>query len=88
MLKLVNIQAKLLKMRALLALKEYSSIISETGYILKQDEDNLEALLLRGRAYYYLSDHDIAMRFIFFFFVIKQIVISSFMLCFLLSPKN
>ncbi|XP_078179243.1 dnaJ P58IPK-like protein [Carex rostrata] len=55
-------KAKLLKMRALLALKEYSSIISETGYILKQDEDNLEALLLRGRAYYYLSDHDIAMR--------------------------
>lgn len=87
MLKLVNIQAKLLKMRALLALKEYSSIISETGYILKQDEDNLEALLLRGRAYYYLSDHDIAMRFIFFL-VFKQIGISSFMLCFLLSPKN
>jgi DnaJ homolog subfamily C member 3 len=53
-------------MRALLALKEYSSVISETGYILKQDEDNLEALLLRGRAYYYLSDHDVAMRFILF----------------------
>jgi hypothetical protein len=64
--KASNLQAKLLKMRALLALKEYSSVISETGYILKQDEDNLEALLLRGRAYYYLSDHDVAMRFILF----------------------
>jgi DnaJ homolog subfamily C member 3 len=53
-------------MRASLALKEYSSVIPETGYILKQDEDNLEALLLRGRAYYYLSDHDVAMRFILF----------------------
>ncbi|KAJ4779348.1 DnaJ protein P58IPK [Rhynchospora pubera] len=55
-------KAKLLKLRALLALKDYSSVISESGYILKQEEDNLEALLLRGRAYYYLSDHDVAMR--------------------------
>ncbi|KAJ4804942.1 DnaJ protein P58IPK [Rhynchospora pubera] len=55
-------KAKLLKLRALLALKDYSSVISGTGYILKQEEDNLEALLLRGRAYYYLSDHDVAMR--------------------------
>lgn len=64
-------------MRALLALKEYSSVISETGYILKQDEDNLEALLLRGRAYYYLSDHDVAMRFIFLFIsIFKQIEVN------------
>ncbi|KAJ3676365.1 hypothetical protein LUZ60_003777 [Juncus effusus] len=56
------IKAKLLKVRALLELKDYSSVISETGFILKQDEDNLEALLIRGRAYYYLSDHDVALR--------------------------
>ncbi|XP_020087008.1 dnaJ protein P58IPK homolog B [Ananas comosus] len=56
------LKAKLLKAKALLALKDYSSVISETGYILKQDEDNLVALLLRGRAYYYLSDHDVASR--------------------------
>lgn len=43
--------------------KDYSGAISETGYILKEDENNLEALLLRGRAYYYLADHDIAQRF-------------------------
>ncbi|KAL2509449.1 DnaJ protein P58IPK-like protein [Forsythia ovata] len=54
--------AKLLKARLLLAAKDYSSAISETGYILKEDEDNLEALLLRGRAYYYLADHDVAIR--------------------------
>ncbi|XP_022846211.1 dnaJ protein P58IPK homolog [Olea europaea var. sylvestris] len=54
--------AKLLKVRLLLSAKDYSSAISETGYILKEDEDNLEALLLRGRAYYYLADHDVAIR--------------------------
>lgn len=55
-------QAKLLKVRLLIAAKDYSSAISETGYILKEDEDNLEALLLRGNSYYYLADHDIAIR--------------------------
>ncbi|CAA2953897.1 dnaJ P58IPK homolog [Olea europaea subsp. europaea] len=54
--------AKLLKVRLLLSAKDYSSAIAETGYILKEDEDNLEALLLRGRAYYYLADHDVAVR--------------------------
>lgn len=59
------LQAKILKLKLILALKDYSSVISEAGYILKEDEDNLEALLLRGRAYYYLSDHDVASRFVF-----------------------
>lgn len=49
-------------MRLLLAAKDYSGAISETGFILKEDENNLEALLLRGRAYYYLADHDVATR--------------------------
>ncbi|XP_074587406.1 dnaJ protein P58IPK homolog B [Curcuma longa] len=56
------LEAKILKLKLILALKDYSSVISEAGYILKEDEDNLEALLLRGRAYYYLSDHDVASR--------------------------
>nr|QEG03093.1 putative DnaJ protein P58IPK B isoform X1 [Cymbidium ensifolium] len=56
------LKAKLLKVKLLLALKDYSSAISETGYLLKEDENNLDALLLRGRAYYYLADHDIASR--------------------------
>nr|XP_043631316.1 dnaJ protein P58IPK homolog [Erigeron canadensis] len=55
-------QAKILKVRLLLATKDYAGTISEAGYILKEDEDNLEALLLRGRAYYYLADHDVATR--------------------------
>ncbi|XP_057475480.1 dnaJ protein P58IPK homolog [Actinidia eriantha] len=55
-------RAKLLKVRLLLAAKDYSGAIAETGYILKEDENNLDALLLRGRAYYYLADHDVASR--------------------------
>lgn len=58
------LQAKFLKVKLLLAVKDYSAAISETGYILKEYEDNLDALLLRGRAYYYLADHDIALRYI------------------------
>ncbi|KAM0953693.1 putative DnaJ protein P58IPK [Dioscorea sansibarensis] len=56
------LEAKLLKVKLLLGVKDYSSAITETGYILKEDESNLDALLLRGRAYYYLSDHDVASR--------------------------
>lgn len=55
-------KAKHLKARLLLALRDYSTAISETGYLLREDENNLEALLLRGRAYYYLADHDVALR--------------------------
>lgn len=55
-------KAKLLKVKLLLALKDYSGAIAETGYMLKEEENNLDALLLRGRAYYYLADHDVAMR--------------------------
>lgn len=58
------LQAKLLKVKLLFAERDYSSAISETGFILKEDESNLEALLLRGRAYYYLADHDVAIRFV------------------------
>lgn len=56
------LKAKILKVKLLLALKDYSATISETGFILKEDENNLEALLIRGRAYYYLADHDVASR--------------------------
>lgn len=51
-------------MRLLIADKEYEGAIAESGFILKEDENNLEALLLRGRAYYYLADHDVATRFV------------------------
>ena len=59
---MVKFQAKILKVKLLLAAKDYAGAISEAGYILKEDEDNLDALLLRGRAYYYLVDHDVATR--------------------------
>ncbi|PON69272.1 N-terminal acetyltransferase A, auxiliary subunit [Parasponia andersonii] len=55
-------KAKLLKVRLLIATEDYSGAISESGFILKENEDNLDALLLRGRAYYYLADHDVAIR--------------------------
>ncbi|KAK4778419.1 hypothetical protein SAY87_018606 [Trapa incisa] len=55
-------KAKFLKVKLLLALKDYSGAIAETGYILKEDENNLDALMLRGRGYYYLADHDVALR--------------------------
>ncbi|KAK9124301.1 hypothetical protein Sjap_013903 [Stephania japonica] len=55
-------KAKLLKVKLLLGMKDYSGAIAESGFILKENEDNLEALLLRGRAYYFLADHDVALR--------------------------
>lgn len=59
---LLLLKAKILKVKLLLLVNDYSSAISETGFILKEDENNLEALLIRGRAYYYLADHDVAIR--------------------------
>ncbi|RDY00099.1 DnaJ protein P58IPK-like protein [Mucuna pruriens] len=55
-------KAKLLKVRVLIDDKDYEGAIAESGFLLKEDENNLEALLLRGRGYYYLADHDIATR--------------------------
>ncbi|KAL5059973.1 hypothetical protein RYX36_031577 [Vicia faba] len=55
-------KAKLLKARLLIADKDYDGAIAESGFLLKEDENNLEALLLRGRGYYYLADHDVATR--------------------------
>ncbi|XP_058098692.1 dnaJ protein P58IPK homolog isoform X2 [Magnolia sinica] len=55
-------KAKSLKIRLLIGVKDYSTAITESGYLLKEDENDLEALLLRGRAYYYLADHDVAFR--------------------------
>ncbi|XP_030494090.2 dnaJ protein P58IPK homolog [Cannabis sativa] len=56
------LKAKLLKVKLLISNKDYSSAISESGFILKEHEDDLDSLLLRGRAYYYLADHDVAIR--------------------------
>lgn len=55
-------KARLLKSRVLLNSKDYSGAIAESGRVLKNDENDLDALLLRGKGYYYLSDHDVAVR--------------------------
>lgn len=55
-------KARLLKSRVLLKIKDYSGAVAEAGRVLKSDENDLEALLLRGKGYYYLADHDVAVR--------------------------
>ncbi|CAM6124812.1 unnamed protein product [Calypogeia fissa] len=55
-------KARLLRARILLKSKDYNAVAVEAGLALKHDETNLEALLLRGQAYFYLGDHDLALR--------------------------
>lgn len=99
-LTLTNLlQAKFLKVRLLLAVKDFSTAISETGYLLKEDENNLEALLLRGHAYYYLADHDVALRFVWrhlssgkgtcvFLFILATEIVNLCWLLALICPIN
>ncbi|KAI8472987.1 MAG: DnaJ-like protein [Monoraphidium minutum] len=42
--------------------KNYEQVIAATGRLLKGSPGHLEALALRGRAYLYLGDHDLAKR--------------------------
>lgn len=69
-------------MRLLIADKEYEGAIAESGFILKEDENNLEALLLRGRAYYYLADHDVATRFVMWKMMLNSCSILIIFLCY------
>ncbi|KAI8556319.1 hypothetical protein RHMOL_Rhmol05G0243600 [Rhododendron molle] len=55
--------ARLLKVNLLLAAKDCSGALSKTGCLRKDDDNNLEALLIRGHAYYYLVDHVVTSRF-------------------------
>ncbi|KAL2631645.1 hypothetical protein R1flu_016331 [Riccia fluitans] len=55
-------KARLLQAKLQLKRKDYDGVAVEAGQVLKQDESNLEALLLRGQAYFYLGDHDLALR--------------------------
>lgn len=55
-------QARLLQAKLLLKTKDYDGVAVEAGQVLKQDDTNLEALLLRGQAYFYLGDNDLALR--------------------------
>lgn len=56
------LEAQLVEARLFLAEENYEQVVSATGTLLKSSPNNLEALLLRGQAYYYLNDHDLAKR--------------------------
>ncbi|BBN20707.1 hypothetical protein Mp_zg00390 [Marchantia polymorpha subsp. ruderalis] len=56
------LKARLLQAKLLLKTKDYDGVAVEAGQVLKQDDTNLEALLLRGQAYFYLGDNDLALR--------------------------
>ena len=50
------------KAQALLQTQDYYGVISDTGQILKQFPQHLEAYQLRGEAYTRLGDHDVAIQ--------------------------
>merc|ERR1712238_251393 len=50
------------KAMAVLETGDYYSVISDTGQILKSYPKHLEAYRLRGMAYFWLNDHDIAIQ--------------------------
>jgi DnaJ family protein C protein 3 len=51
-----------LKAQALYHNEDYYGVISDTGLILKQNSQNLEAYKLRGQAYTRLGEHDLAVK--------------------------
>lgn len=53
----------MLKAKLALKKKDYSEAVAEAGRVLKMDESDLDALLVRGNAYLYLADHDVALRY-------------------------
>eukprot|EP00937_MAST-01D_sp_MAST-1D-sp2_P007304 g7304.t1 len=52
----------LLRAHAQMRMAQYFDVLADTGRALKLQQDSMEALLLRGDAYYLLADHDMAMR--------------------------
>ncbi|GFR39803.1 hypothetical protein Agub_g291 [Astrephomene gubernaculifera] len=56
------LRAQLLEARLQLSAEGYEEVVGLTGRVLRADERQLEALVLRGRAYFYLADHDLAKR--------------------------
>ncbi|KAG2448958.1 hypothetical protein HYH02_005712 [Chlamydomonas schloesseri] len=56
------VQAQVLEAQLMFAAAEYEQVVAVTGRIVKADDRQLDALVLRGRAYFYLYDHDMAKR--------------------------
>lgn len=52
----------LLKAELLLQKGDYDGVVAATGRVLKADENDMKGLLMRGKAYIYLGDHDVAIR--------------------------
>jgi len=52
----------MIRAKARFALGNYFEAIADCGDILKKDSDNIEALLLRGKSYYFVADHIMATR--------------------------
>eukprot|EP00897_Mesotaenium_endlicherianum_P006267 jgi/Mesen1/5669/ME000288S04880 len=55
-------EARMMKAELMLAAGDYSGVVAETASALKADENDLAALLLRGRGYFYLGDHEHALK--------------------------
>jgi len=53
---------KMLRARARLEMGNYVECIADAGEVVKIENENIEALLLRGRAYYATADHEMTMR--------------------------
>lgn len=55
-------EAALAEARMQMGQRDYDNVVGTTGRLLKSRPGDLEALLLRGRAYYFLGEHDLAKR--------------------------
>lgn len=55
-------EARLIRARAYLKAKQYHSVLEDTMSVMKQEAGNLEALFLRGQAFYYLGEREAAIK--------------------------
>lgn len=53
---------KMLRAKARLEMGNYLECIADAGEVVKIESENIDALLLRGRAYYATADHEMTMR--------------------------
>lgn len=55
-------EARLFRARVYLRTKQYHSLLDDSMAVLKQDNRNLDALYLRGQAFYYLGEREAALK--------------------------
>jgi len=56
------VEARLMQVEVQFSSQDFGGVISETGRILKAEPGNMQALLMRGRAYLHMNDNELAMR--------------------------